>query len=302
MDSKITVCPLCPKDEQHVVKHGFFKRKTGHKFQIRRYLCKSCKLTFSAQTGSLTYRERKPHLTQFVMRGMMEGMSQRSCARLLGCRRATIAKKICRLGSRAALHLQSRRPPDIASGRENTIIFDEMETFEHTKCKPISIAIAVTSTTREILSVDATTMAASGRLAKIARKRYGKRHDHRRHSMRKVLSEVARLCPTVKTLKSDKCTRYPVMVRDIFRGKATHTTYKGRRGCVVGQGELKRGARDPLFPLNHTCAMFRDRIKRLARKTWCTTKKIVNLQHLLNLYAWWHNNLVKKTPRPFHMD
>jgi hypothetical protein len=198
--------------------------------------------------------------------------------------------------------LHSREPHEIANGKEKTIIFDEMETFEHTKCKPISIAIAVAASTREVISIDAAAMPASGNLAKLSRKRYGIRPDHRRIMMRTVLSDAARLCPNVRILKSDKCTRYPNIVRSIFSNTVIHEAHKGRRGCIVGQGELKRGARDPLFSLNHTCAMFRDRIKRLARRTWCTTKKIACLTHLLHLYAWWHNMLVKKVKRPFHMD
>jgi hypothetical protein len=60
----------------------------------------------------------------------------------------------------------------------------------------------------------------------------------------------------------------------------------------VGQGELKRGGFDPLFSLNHTAAMFRDRLKRLSRRTWCTTKRPDRLQLLLDLYAWYHNELL----------
>lgn len=66
-------------------------------------------------------------------------------------------------------------------------------------------------------------------------------------------------------------------------------TYKCRRGCVVGQCELKRGGFDPLFSLNHTATMLRDHIKRLARRTWCTPKRLERLQHFLDMYAFYHN-------------
>jgi len=39
--------------------------------------------------------------------------------------------------------------------------------------------------------------------------------------------------------------------------EATHRTVKGRRGSIAGQGELKKIGFDPLFSLNHTCAMLR---------------------------------------------
>jgi hypothetical protein len=101
------------------------------------------------------------------------------------------------------------------------------------------------------------------------------------------------------TLKSDECPRYPPLVRAVVPW-ATHVTFKGRRGCVVGQGELKAGGFDPLFSLNHTCAMQRDKVKRLSRRTWCTTKKPERLQHLADLFAYFHTERLrakKKRPR-----
>ncbi|MBM4253583.1 MAG: hypothetical protein FJ146_16570 [Deltaproteobacteria bacterium] len=212
-----------------------------------------------------------------------------------------MARKLVRLGGRAALHLNTRTYRSVAKGAESTVIFDEMETFEHTKCKPISIALAVAGSTREVISVAVAKMPASGNLSTKARNRYGRRRDGRIKAMRQVITEVARLCPNVAIVKSDKCSRYPKIVSDLLPKSVVHEVYKGRRGCVTGQGELKRGGWDPLFTLNHTCAMFRDRVKRLARKTWCTTKRLDRLSHLINLYAWWHNKLVTGKRLPFHM-
>lgn len=35
--------------------------------------------------------------------------------------------------------------------------------------------------------------------------------------------------------------------------------------------------------------MYRDNIKRLARRTWCTTKRPDSLQEFLDMYAAFHN-------------
>ncbi len=50
---------------------------------------------------------------------------------------------------------------------------------------------------------------------------------------------------------TDKSKHYPRGVKSFFP-MAIPTTCKGRRGCVLGQGELKRIGHDPLFSLNHT--------------------------------------------------
>ena len=46
---------------------------------------------------------------------------------------------------------------------------------------------------------------------------------------------------------------------------------------------------DPLFALNQRCAMLRSDIRRLTRRSWCTTKKIENLRNHLNLYQLYNN-------------
>ena len=97
-------------------------------------------------------------------------------------------------------------------------------------------------------------------------------------------------------VKSDECPRYPKPVRQHLPG-AVHVTFKGRRGCAFGQGELKAGGFDPLFSLNHSCAMFRDNLKRLTRRTWCTTKRPDRLQCLVNIYICAHNAMIDAKSR-----
>ncbi|MEK6774013.1 MAG: hypothetical protein AABY64_08735, partial [Bdellovibrionota bacterium] len=94
-------------------------------------------------------------------------------------------------------------------------------------------------------------------------------------------------------IKSDQNPHYP---KDVMRDfpRASHEKFKGRKACVVGQGELKKIGYDPLFSLNHTCAMFRAHVSRLFRRTWCTTKKSERLSYHLAIYAVYHNQSLKK--------
>ena len=71
--------------------------------------------------------------------------------------------------------------------------------------------------------------------------------------------------------------------------------YKSERSAVVGQGELKKIAHDPLFAVNHTCAMLRANINRLIRKTWCKTKDPKRLQDHCDMFTLLFNQyMVKK--------
>lgn len=170
------------------------------------------------------------------------------------------------------------------------LIFDEMESFEHSKLKPLSIPIFVTRK-RKILAADVAQMPAKGLIAEAARKKYGYRADHRPKVVQRLLTELKRHVSEDLQVLSDQNPKYPVWIKTQFPN-ATHEATKGRRGCVTGQGELKALQWDPLFALNHTAAMLRANMNRLFRKTWCTTKTPQGLKNHIDIYINFHNNVL----------
>jgi len=242
----------------------------------------------------MTVGERKPEIDLHLFRLFNSGVSQRRCAEIFGIHRITVARKLVRLGGQSRLSNRlGRETMDV-----QVAVFDEMETFEHSKCKPLSVVVAVEEKTRRIISAHVARMPAKGRLAEVARRRYGLRKDDRQRALRAAMKDLAVAAPNLKVIKSDKCPRYPARVREQF-ANVRHEVHKSRRACVVGQGEMKVGGKDPLFSLNHSCAMFRDNIKRLTRRTWCTTKRPDRLQEFLDMYVAYHNaRLVDKKRAP----
>jgi hypothetical protein len=174
----------------------------------------------------------------------------------------------------------------------HTIEFDDLETFEHSKCKPLSVTLAVEADTRRILGLEVSKMPAKGRLSRRSRVKYGRRSDQRRAARERLLKRVAELAKKDATIKSDSNPHYRSSVERYFpEGK--YLQFLGKRGAIVGQGELKKVRFDPLFSLNHTCAKLRADVNRLIRKTWCTTKRPDRLEAHLILYANYHNkNLI----------
>ena len=229
--------------------------------------------------------EKKPKVNKALLGLMCSGVSQRRAAEILNIHPITVARKITRIARYS--HEKSWEDSLIQKKAKNWI-FDEMETFEHSKCKPVSIALAVEEKTRKILCIKVSQMPAKGKLAKISKKKYGQRKDLRPKMLQSFFKELYGLCEQKSQIKSDMNPRYKNFVSNFFP-RADYEQFKGRRACVVGQGELKRGGWDPLFFLNHSCAMIRDNIKRLSRRTWCTTKKIGKLAELLSIYKYYHN-------------
>jgi hypothetical protein len=145
---------------------------------------------------------------------------------------------------------------------------------------------------RKIVGLSVASMPASGPLAKLARRKYGPRKDLRAQEASRLLAQAKpRLHPERLTISTDQKLAYPFWLKTHFP-YARHKAYKGRRGCIVGQGELKKVGFDPLFSLNHTAAMIRANVNRLARRTWCTTKRPDRLLAHLYLYAAFHNSVL----------
>ncbi len=177
------------------------------------------------------------------------------------------------------------------------IQFDDIETFVHSKCKPVSITMAVETGSRRILGFEVAEMPAKGHLVKKALKKYGKRRDQRSESRKRLFTTLISLVTPTVEIKSDDNPHYPKDVEAYFP-LSTHIRVKGGRSSLTGQGELKKQKFDPIFSFNHTAAMVRYRLSRMIRKTWCTSKKIEGIEeHLLLMVAHHNQQIWLKNPQ-----
>lgn len=172
-----------------------------------------------------------------------------------------------------------------------SVQIDEMETHEHTKLKPLSIALAVHGKTREILGYQISQMPARGPQTEISVRKYGKRADHRAIGMNSLFADLLPYLDPKAEIVSDCNPKYPKWFGVDSLG-LRHRKEKGRRGCVVGGGELKKIGFDPLFSFNHTAAMLRAKVSRLFRRTWNTTKKVEGLSQHIAIYIDCHNQRI----------
>ena len=311
-------CPNPDCQSTHIIKKGYAPKRMSDGYKARKFLCKSCGQRFSSATSDPCFGQKKRHLNDQIDRLLASGMSRNNIARFLGIHRRTVQRRIEFLGKLCKSKndkLLAEFPP------VPEVQFDEMETFEHTKMKPLSVALAVDRATRVILGIEVSQIPANGPLAAKSVEKYGYRRDERRPAMCKMLAGLTPLLADQVHFESDKATWYPQALSAVFGStersldtkdanldtkdanmdtknhkselkkviQYKHTTYKGRKSCITGQGELKKGKDDPLFPLNHTAAMIRYNMSRMIRRTWCTTKKVEYLIHHLNIYAYHHN-------------
>jgi hypothetical protein len=281
------VCPKCGSLKEDHVRNGYFIR-TFDKALVQRYRCRSCKKEFSDSTFQLRYRQRLRSVNGLIEKELISGSSLRRIALILNLNYKTVVRKFFYLGLKARKY-NEKRLKDLDSVKE--IQFDDMETFEHTKLKPISITVAVVKKKRFLLGAEVSSMPAKGLLAEKSRKKYGPREDNRKKAREVLFNKIKPITTGNTVFESDENPHYFKHYKEHFPNCEYHQ-YKGRRGCVVGQGELKATGRDPLFSLNHTCAMIRYAISRLVRRTWVTTKKLEALQNHLDIYISYHNRVL----------
>ncbi len=113
--------------------------------------------------------------------------------------------------------------------------FDDVETFEHTKYKPISITLAVEPKTRFIIGMIVSSMPCNGLLAKKSVEIYGKRKDERAKKRQKLFKLIQDNIKNNAVIKSDLNPHYLKDVKKYFP-KSKYKQYKGRRGVHTGQG------------------------------------------------------------------
>lgn len=284
-------CPYCVLNpgmseiQFHIVRVGRFRRKSDAK-SIQRYFCRRCLKHFSSATTHPCYRQKKRQVNFRVYQELASCVSLRRIARNLKLSRATVNRKLIFLG---IICLNKLQEDNLKAEPCTRVQFDDLETFEHTKLKPLSVTLAVEYKTRRILGFEVAQMAAKGHLSQLSVKKYGVRKDERTKARHKFFEKLKPLVKAEALFESDENPYYPKDLK-IYFPKAKHNAFKGQRGSTSGQGELKKVRFDPLFSLNHTCAMLRANVNRLVRKTWCTTKLSQNLAHHLAIYAHFHNS------------
>jgi transposase-like protein len=281
---------------EYVIRDGSFRRKDDSKI-IQRFRCRSCGLRFSSATLSDFYHHKRRRIHAPLISFLSSGMSLRRCALLLKVNPKTVARKLPILARRCrrknVIELQKFR------GRIFNLQIDDLITKENSKLKPLSVSIAVDEDRRRILAVEVSKIPAFGHLSQLALKKYGKREDEHFSGLTKLFQRISPIVSPEAIIKSDEHQRYPGFV-SAYLPKARHLTFKSERASVAGQGELKKVTFDPLFIVNHTCALLRANVSRLIRKTWCTTKDPKCLTDHIEVFIYYYNEvLLKNTKTPF---
>ena len=288
-------CPnyLCKHHQQFifVVKGGSYLRKEDSK-KIQRFKCTSCSRRFSSSTNTLEWRQKKRRVNHILLKLLASGLSMRRAGIILNIHKITVKRKFDYLARKSRLKNEEFLL-NLKNDQVQQLQFDDLITTEHTKLKPLSISLAVDKKRRFILGAEVSCIPAFGHLAALSRKKYGKRTSTHKDKLYELFEKIQGIVSKTALIESDEHKFYANAV-ELFFPEAEFRQYKGARNSIAGQGELKKLYFDPLFKINHTCAMLRANINRLFRRTWCTTKRPDMLKNHLDIYIYFHNQILLK--------
>jgi len=257
------------------VRMGHYQRRIDRR-PAPRYRCRACGRSFSSQTNSPTYRQYRPDINGIVFRLLCSGVTMRRTALVVGVSRTTIERKTTWLANRAR-SIHNKR---LADGELKTSLvqFDELQTFEHTRLKPVSVAVAIRAKTGEIIDIDVAMMSSFGAMVRRTRELYPYWHEARKGARESVFRSVAKCAKPGITIRTDKDRRYPPIInrlvpdarieqhlspgsdappgwhapkaRRLREGVSTRQRRTYSRACRAGNAE---------HSLSHTCC-FRDHV------------------------------------------
>ena len=299
----------CPRPDCPSLHSGHHRWRFKGRFEracdgrsVQRFLCLECSRTFSIQTFRLDYRLKKPLLHHALLGSFVSKVTHRQAARILGCSRGTLARRLLLLGDHCQkFHRWRLERSKAAGGIFGTFQLDELETFEHSRrLAPVTMPVLIQRRSYFVVDLDCAPLPCRGGLSERDRKKKAQRerlHGVRRSGSRKAVEKC------LSTLAAVRSTNRPVRIQTDC--KATYAPMLSRTfGDVViherHSSTARRDHKNPLFPINHTLAMMRDGISRLVRRSWGASKLRARLLHHAWIWAVWRNyvrGITNKHPR-----
>lgn len=305
----------CPTTNchSHVIKKGKLYLKADRTY-VQRYQCIICKKNFINRNKI----ERKPNEKLYSTRKDVaelycRGMSLRDISKTLKVSRTTVMSKLDLVSNEIENKLRDYANFNFNSHHEDNykrtpiIVFDEMETYEHTKLKPLSITIAYDVINKKIVDIQVATFFPKGRFVSELKKKphlrikyeiaKRQRDDNRTETTKNVLNNVKKYLEgnsNTPLFITDGKAGYVSILREVFK------TY--RHEVIISREVVENFIKYDKYGISHkhikekasldsVCAIMRAKLSRLRRDSFIHTKKIINLQKNLFLFMdYWNNN------------
>jgi transposase-like protein len=261
---------------------GFYTRRCPPR-RIQRYLCLSCRVSFSSQTFHTSYYLKRPDILPQLLTKANGAMANRQIARDLRVSPTTIDNQLSRLGRHCLLFHAHHLPHAKLKG---DLVIDGFETFEYSQYHPFHFNLAVEADTSFIRYFTDSELRRKGRMREDQKRRreFYERRDGRADpkAVQKGIEELLRVCLAgcqEATVRSDDHRAYPVAIRR-QRCRITH---------LVTSSKQRRDRRNPLWEVNLADLLIRHSQAGHRRETICWAKRRQKAAERLVGFVVWRN-------------
>ena len=300
-------CPWSACSEHHRESHGYRFRRHGfydtRRRTVPRFICLTCRRTFSRQTFSTSYYLKRPELLLATAAGLEAGGALRQIARSLACAPSTPTRLAARLG-RHALLLHARALAHLRGRLSEPVVLDHFETFEFTQDCPFGVATAVGARSWFVYGLDPAPHARAGRLTPRLVERLASRPRREWRggylgSTRRTLAGLLPLAPEGKRLLL-LGDGHPAYARAAAgRPRVLLRSFPNPpRGPKGSPRSPAARARDrAMFPVDLLHGLLRHSLAHHRRETIAFGRRLNALLERLFLAAVWRNFVKKRSER-----
>ena len=284
--------PFCPNPNcfHHNISHGpwpykkigFFRTLTPP-HRIQRFTCQTCGRSFSTQTFSTTYYQKRPDLDPQIIMKTAGGMANRQIARDLKVSPETVNRHIARLGRHCMLYHNQMMQ---YSPAVKEVVVDGFESFEFSQYFPIHHHVAVEKGSDFFIYFTDSELRRKGRMTDHQKRRrkeleamYG-RPDPKaiEKDMRQTLEVVLEGRPSARVYSDD----HPAYRRSI-RGLAAKIDHR------VTPGSAHRDKNNSLWEVNLLDLLIRHGNANHRRETLAWSKRRQGSAERLAILLVWRN-------------
>jgi len=263
-------------------KTGFYYRKLRPR-RIQRFTCLHCRRSFSSQTFSTSYWQKRPELARQLFTKTTGGMANRQAARDLKAAPETISRQLARLGRHCMLFharmMQQARPP-------SEIVIDGFVSFEFSQYFPFHHHLAVEKDTDFLLYFTDSPVRRSGRMTSFQKSRreeletlYGRPDPQ---AVRKDMTELLQIVCGQQSriyIHSDDHRDYPKAIKGL-KGEVLH---------IVTSSKERRDNHNKLWAVNLLDLLIRHSSANHKRETIAWSKRRQASAERLAVFLVWRN-------------
>lgn len=284
--------PFCPNpkcrhhnnygDPWPYKKMGTFRRQHAPN-RIQRFACKACRRTFSTQTFSTTYWQKRPDIDALVLMKAVGGMANRQISRDLLVAPETVNRHVARLGRHCLLfhHLMVKTAQPIIEA-----VVDGFESFELSQYHPFHHHVAVEKDTDFFIYFTDSELRRKGRMTAVQKRR--------RQELEKKLGR-----PDPKAIEKDMLELLQVVFGDQDSGVVYSDDHPAYRRSIkklqmeidhqVTPGKQHRDSNNSLWEVNLLDLLIRHSNANHKRETIAWSKRRQASAERLAILLVWRN-------------